>query len=202
MALGRPIVPIFSQDFEPPSALPPPLAQAIEYNGVSMDTQFHVAAFDHLSQLVGGRKRSEQRRRVAILGSLALLTLLASLVLGAREIIGLTEEFRREREARRTAEAALEKSRADERRAAEQRQREADARSEELTRDLAALEKRRSDRATRRRRSGAAGQGRSGKAGTAVELRSRTASRTAAPRLCLWVSKYEESVRKFMLLSI
>ena len=141
MALGRPIVPIFSQDFEPPSALPPPLAQAIEYSGVSMDTQFHVAAFDHLSQLVGGRKRSEQRRRVAILGSLAFLTVLASLVLGAREIVGLTEEFRREREARQ----ALERSRADERRAAEQRQLEADARSDKLARELAALEKRRSD---------------------------------------------------------
>jgi hypothetical protein len=74
MALGRPIVPVFSQDFKPPPELPPPLAQAIEYNGVSMDTQFHVAAFDHLSQLVGGRKRSAQRRRVAILASLAFLT--------------------------------------------------------------------------------------------------------------------------------
>ena len=145
MALGRPIVPVFSQDFEDPAGLPPPLAQAMEYNGVSMDTQFHVAAFDHLSQLVGGRKRSEQRRRVAILGCLAFLILLASLVLGARQIIGLTEEFRREREARQAAEAALSKSRADERRAAEQRQSEADARSKELTEDLAALEKRRLD---------------------------------------------------------
>lgn len=145
MALGRPVVPVFSQDFEPPAALRAPLAQAIEYNGVSMDTQFHVAAFDHLSQLVGGRKRSEQRRRVAISSSLAFLTLLASLVLGAREIIGLTGEFRRERDARRAAEAALETSRADERRTADQRQREADARSEKLAQELAALEKRRAD---------------------------------------------------------
>ena len=145
MTLSRPIVPVFSQDFEPPPALPTSLAQAIEYNGVSMDTQFHVAAFDHLSQLVGGRKRSEQRRRVAIFGSLVFLTVLASLVVGAGQIIGLSEEFRREREARQAAEAALEKSRADERRAAEQRQREADARSEELVRKLAASEKRRLD---------------------------------------------------------
>jgi hypothetical protein len=144
-ALGRPIVPVFSKDFKPPATLPPSLAQAIEYNGVSMDTQFHVAAFDHLSQLLGGRKRSEQRRRVAILGSLAVLTLLASLVVGAREISGLTEEFRRERDARQAAEAALEKSRADERRAAEQLQREADARSQQLARDLAELEKRRAE---------------------------------------------------------
>lgn len=87
MALRRPIVPVFSQDFKPPTTLPSPLAQAMEYNGVSMDTQFHVAAFDHLSQLVGGRKRSEQRRRVAVFGSLAFLTFLASLALGARQII-------------------------------------------------------------------------------------------------------------------
>jgi hypothetical protein len=73
---------------------------------------------------------------------LAFLTVLASLVLGAREIIGLTEEFRRERE----APQALERNRADERRAAEQRQLEADARSDQLARELAALEKRRSDR--------------------------------------------------------
>jgi len=65
--LGRPIIPVFSQDFKRPAVLLPLLAQATEYNGVSMDTQFHVAAFDHLSQLVGGRKRSEQRRRVAVL---------------------------------------------------------------------------------------------------------------------------------------
>jgi hypothetical protein len=142
MALGRLIVPVFSQDFEPPSALPPPLAQAIEFNGVSMDTQFHGAAFDHLSQLVGGRKRSEQRRRVAIFWSLASLTLLASLALGARDIIRLNEEVHREREARqaesaRSAQlaqdiAAMEKKRADERRAAEERQRQADTRSKQL----------------------------------------------------------------------
>jgi len=69
-----------------------------------MDTQFHIAAFDHLSQLVGGRKRSEQRRRVAIFGTLALLTLLASLALGARDRIRLNEEVRRERGARQAAE--------------------------------------------------------------------------------------------------
>lgn len=144
MALGRPIVPVFSQDFEPPTALPPPLGQAIEYNGVSMDTQFHVAAFDHLSQLVGGRKRSEQRRRVAFLGSLAFLTLLAALALGAREIIGLSKA--RDAAAARSEKlaqdiAALEKSRVEERRIAEQRQREADARSDKLTRDITGLEK-------------------------------------------------------------
>jgi hypothetical protein len=144
MALGRPIVPVFSQDFEPPSALPAPLAQAIQYNGVSMDTQFHVAAFDHLSQLVGGRKRSEQRRRVAIFGSLASLTLLALLALGARGIIRLNGEVRREREARQAATArseelakeiaAIEKKRADERRAAEER-------SKELEKSLAGMER-------------------------------------------------------------
>lgn len=150
LALGRPIVPVFSQDFEPPTALPPPLARAIEYNGVSMDTQFHVAAFDHLSQLVGGRKRSEQRRRVAILGSLAFLTLLAVLALGAREIIGLSQargaaDARSEKLAQDIA--ALEKSRDEERRVTEQRQREAeqrqretDARNEKLTRDITGLE--------------------------------------------------------------
>jgi TIR domain len=155
MALGRPIVPVFSQDFEPPTALPPPLAQAIEYNGVSMDTQFHVAAFDHLSQLVGGRKRSEQRRRVAILRSLALLTLLVALALGARAIIRLNEEVSREREARQAASArseelaqditAIEKKRAEERRAADQRQRQADARSEELAQDITAIDKKRAE---------------------------------------------------------
>lgn len=147
MALGRPIVPVFSQDFEPPSDLPPPLAQAIQYNGVSMDTQFHVAAFDHLSQLVGGRKRSEQRRRVAIFGSLASLTLLASLALGAREIIRLNGDIRQEREARRAASArseelshdiaAIEKKRAE----AEERQRQADTRSKELEKNLAGMER-------------------------------------------------------------
>jgi|SRR5271165_1557275 len=144
MALGRLIVPVLSQDFEPPSALPPPLEQAMQYNGVSMDTQFHVAAFDHLSQLVGGRKRSEQRRRVAIFGSLASLTLLASLALGARGIIRLNDEVRREREARQAASArseqlaqdmaAMEKKRADERRAAEER-------SKELEKNLAGMER-------------------------------------------------------------
>jgi hypothetical protein len=148
MALARPIVPVFSQDFEPPTALPPPLAQAIEYNGVSMDTQFHVAAFDHLSQLVGGRKRSEQRRRVAILGSLAVLTLLAALALGAREIIGLSQardaaDARSEKLAQDIA--ALEKSRDEERRVTEQRQRETDARNEKLTRDITGLEESREE---------------------------------------------------------
>jgi hypothetical protein len=71
--------------------------------------------------------------------------LVAALVVGGREIIRLTEEFRLEREARQAAEVALEKSRADEKRAAEQRQREADARSEEFARELAASEKRRLD---------------------------------------------------------
>ena len=112
LKLGRLIIPVFSQDFEPPSALPLALAQAIQYNGVSMDTQFHVAAFDHLSQMVGGRKRSEQRRRVAIFWSLASLTLLALLALGAREIIRLNGEVRQEREARK----AMEQRSADERR--------------------------------------------------------------------------------------
>ncbi|MEO8628489.1 MAG: toll/interleukin-1 receptor domain-containing protein, partial [Betaproteobacteria bacterium] len=149
-ALGRPIVPVFSQDFKPPTAfplplpLPLPLRQAMEHSGVSMDTQFHVAAFDHLSQLVGGRKRSEQRRRVAVLGSLAVLALLASLALGGREIIGLSKA-RQAADARSEALAqgisALEKSAADERRAAERRQREAEARSKELAQDIAVLEK-------------------------------------------------------------
>ena len=157
MAHGRPIVPVFSQDFEPPPALPPPLAQAIEYNGVSMDTQFHVAAFDHVSQLVGGRKRSEQRRRVAILGTLAFLALVASLALGAREIVGLTEQIGLERTARQKADArseelaqdiaSLEKRRAEERRDEEERQRESDVRREQLARDLAALRKERVDEA-------------------------------------------------------
>src|SRR5689334_14538479 len=42
-ALNCPIVPVFSQDFMRPGVLPPLIAQALEYNGVSMDTQFHVA---------------------------------------------------------------------------------------------------------------------------------------------------------------
>jgi TIR domain len=147
IALGRLIVPVFSQDFERPSTLPPPLAQAMECNGVSMDTQFHVAAFDHLSQLVGGRKRSEQRRRVAIFGSLALLTLLATLALGAREIIRLNGDIRQERDAGRAASAeaqklshdidAIEKKRAE----AEERQRQADARSKELEKNLTGMER-------------------------------------------------------------
>jgi len=145
MSLGRPIVPVFSQDFKRPSAIPAPLAQAIEYNGVSMDTQFHVAAFDHLSQLVGGRKRSEQRRRVAVLASVALLTVVAALGLGARAIMGLNAEFRLERDARRDAEAALQKTRADDKTVADQRQRDNDARSNNLAQELAASEKRRTD---------------------------------------------------------
>jgi hypothetical protein len=155
MALGRPIVPVFSQDFKPPTAPPSPLAQAIEYNGVSMDTQFHVAAFDHLSQLVGGRKRSEQRRRVAILGSLAILTLVTSLALGAREVIELSQEFRREREARQAADArsdelakdlaTLQESRAADVRAATEREKQAKSESEGLARDLAAVNEKRTD---------------------------------------------------------
>jgi hypothetical protein len=151
MELGRLIVPVFSQDWEPPGALPPPLAQALEYNGVSMDTQFHVAAFDHLSQLVGGRKRSEQRRRVAMVGSLASLILLALIALGGREIFRLNGEGRQEREARKAASArseelaqdiaAIEKKRADERRAAEERQLQADTLSKELEKNLAGLER-------------------------------------------------------------
>jgi len=121
MALGRLIVPVFSQGFVRPSALPPTLAQAMKYKGVDMDTQFPDAAFDRLSQLVGGRKRSEQRRRVAIFGSLASLTLLASLALGAREIIRLNQEVRRESEARK----------------------QADTRSKELEKNLAGLENQR-----------------------------------------------------------
>ncbi len=142
MALNRPIVPVFSQDFKLPTALPPLLAQAIEYNGVSMDTQFHVAAFDHLSQLVGGRKRSEQRRRVAILGSLATLTLLASLALGAREVVELSQEFSREREARQAADerseelaeelTALKEKRAEDLRAATEREKQAKYDAERL----------------------------------------------------------------------
>jgi TIR domain len=150
--LDRQIVPVFSQDFEPPPDLPPPLAWAIENNGVSMDTQFHVAAFDHLSQLVGGRKRSEQRRRVAIFWGLALITLLVSLALGARNIIRLNEEANREREARQAANArseqlakdiaAIEKKRAEERQAAEQQQLKIDARSKELEENFNALDRR------------------------------------------------------------
>jgi len=131
--LGRPIIPVFSQDFKRPAVLLPLLAQATEYNGVSMDTQFHVAAFDHLSQLVGGRKRSEQRRRVAVLAGLASLTLLAALALGGREIIELTKAIGVEREARKGADkrseelaksiTLLEKTEADIRRATEERER-------------------------------------------------------------------------------
>jgi hypothetical protein len=141
-ALGRPIVPVLSQDFKRPEALSPLIAQAIEYNGVSMDTQFHVAAFDHLSQLVGGRKRSEQRRRVAALAGLASLTLLAALALGGREIIGLTRAVSVEREARKAAEirseelaksvTVLEKTEADIRRATEERERLADEQAKSI----------------------------------------------------------------------
>ena len=152
VGLGRQIVPVFSQDFEPVSGLPQPLAQAMENNGVSMDTQFHVAAFDHLSQLVGGRKRSEQRRRVTLFWSLAVLALMASLALGARNIIRLNAEANREREARQAASArseqlakdiaAMEQKRAEERQAAEQQQRKIDARSKELEENLTALDRR------------------------------------------------------------
>ena len=102
-----------------------------------MDTQFHIAAFDHLSQLVGGRKRSEQRRRVAMFWSLASLTLLALLALGARDIIRLNGEIRQEREARQA-----------ERRAAEERSKEveknldaAEERSKKLEKNLAGMER-------------------------------------------------------------
>ena len=132
--LGRPIVPVFSQDFKRPEGLPPLIAQATEYNGVSMDTQFHVAAFDHLSQLVGGRKRSEQRRRVAVLAGLASLALLAALSLGGREILGLIKAVSVEREARQAADlrseqlskslTGFEKTEADIRRATEKRERD------------------------------------------------------------------------------
>jgi hypothetical protein len=132
--LGRPIVPVFSQDFKRPEVLPPLIAQATEYNGVSMDTQFHVAAFDHLSQLVGGRKRSEQRRRVAVLAGLASLALLAALALGGREILGLIKAVNVEREARQAADlrsealskslTGFEKTEADIRRATQQRERD------------------------------------------------------------------------------
>lgn len=145
IALGRRIVPVFSQDFEPPSGLPAPLAQAIEHNGVSLDTQFHVAAFDRLSQLVGGRTRSEQRRRVAVLSGLATVALVASLAFGASAIVGLNNDFSREREARREAEAALEQRRTDERRLADERQRNTDARSDKLAQELADSEKKRQD---------------------------------------------------------
>jgi hypothetical protein len=141
-ALGRPIVPVFSHDFKRPEVLPPLIAQATEYNGVSMDTQFHVAAFDHLSQLVGGRKRSEQRRRVALLASLLSLTLVAALALGGREIIGITKEVRVERDARKTADVrseelaksvdVLEKTEADIRRATEERDRLAKQQAESI----------------------------------------------------------------------
>jgi hypothetical protein len=123
IALGRLIVPVFSQGFVRPNPLPPTLEQAMQYKGVEMDTQFPDAAFDRLSQLVGGRKRSEQRRRVAIFASLASLTLLASLALGTREIIRLNQEVRRENEARQAA----------------------NARSEKLAQDIAAMEKKRAD---------------------------------------------------------
>jgi hypothetical protein len=132
--LGRPIVPVFSQDFKRPEGLPPLIAQATEYNGVSMDTQFHVAAFDHLSQLVGGRKRSEQRRRVAVFAGLASLALLAALALGGREILGLIKAVSVEREARQAADlrseqlskslTGFEKTEADIRRANEKRERD------------------------------------------------------------------------------
>jgi len=155
MELGRPIVPVFSQDFKTPSSLPPPFAQALEFNGVSMDTQFHVAAFDHLSELLGGRKRSEQRRRVAAFWGLAVIALLAALAVGARNITRLNAEAGLERQARqaesaRSAElaqdlAAIEKQRAAERSAADARQRESEARSTELAQDITGIEKKRAD---------------------------------------------------------
>ncbi|HEY0796866.1 MAG TPA: toll/interleukin-1 receptor domain-containing protein [Acidisarcina sp.] len=150
--LDRQIVPVFSQDFEPPRDLPAPLAWAIENNGVSMDTQFHGAAFDHLSQLVGGRKRSEQRRRVAILWVLAGMTLLLSLALGARNISRLNAEASSERKARQSANdrseklakdiAAEEAKRAEEQQAAEQQQLRIDLRSKELEENLNSLDRR------------------------------------------------------------
>jgi TIR domain len=133
IAHGRPIVPVFSQNFRRPAVMSPELAQATESNGVSMDTQFHVAAFDHLSQLVGGRKRAEQRRRVALSAGLAVLALLGSLALGGREIYGLAQELGRERDARKAADArsedlaksvgVLERAEADIRRATEESER-------------------------------------------------------------------------------
>lgn len=148
--LGRQIVPVFSQDFTPPQVLPPQLAQAMENNGVSMDTQFHVAAFDHLSQLIGGRKRAEQRRRVAISWVVAVMILVASLAFGARNISRLNDEANREREARQAASArseqlakdldAVEKKTAEERQAVEEQQRRIDSRSKQLEQNLTALD--------------------------------------------------------------
>jgi TIR domain len=153
--LDRQIVPVFSQDFEQPRDLPPPLAWAIENNGVSMDTQFHGAAFDHLSQLVGGRKRSEQRRRVALFWALASMTLLLSLALGARNISRLNAEANSEREARQAANArseklakdmaAMEAKRAEEQQATEQQQLRIDLRSKELEESLNSLDRRAAD---------------------------------------------------------
>lgn len=155
--LGRPIIPVFAQDFQPPAELPSAIAQALQYNGISMDTQFHVAAFDHLSQLVGGRKRSEQRRRVASLTIVASLLLLATVALGASQIARLTDEFHREREARQAADArserlasemaAQETRRTDERLAAEARQRELEARGKRLAESLVDLERKSADQA-------------------------------------------------------
>ena len=148
--LGRQIVPVFSQDFTAPPVLPPLLARAMENNGVSMDTQFHVAAFDHLSQLIGGRKRSEQRRRVALLWVLASLALVSALAFGARDINRLNVEANRERDARQAANArseqlardlaAMEKKTAEEREAVEQQQSRIDSRSKQLEQNLTALD--------------------------------------------------------------
>ena len=142
MAHGRPIVPVFSQDFKRTDALPPLIAQATEFNGVSMDTQFHVAAFDHLSQLVGGRKRSEQRRRIAVLAAVASLALVAALALGSQQIIGLAKAVGIERAARQAADerseelakslAVLEKANAEIRRATEERARLAKEQAETI----------------------------------------------------------------------
>jgi hypothetical protein len=149
-ALGRPIVPVFSQDFKRPEVLPPLFAQATEYNGVSMDTQFHVAAFDHLSQLVGGRKRSEQRRRVAVFATLASLALLGALALGGREILGLTRAVSMEQEARKAVDTrseelsknvtVFEKTEADMRHATEERERRAREETVKQERDRVAAE--------------------------------------------------------------
>jgi len=165
MALGKPIVPVLSQDFQPPADLHPVLVQAIEHTGVSMDTQFHTAAFDHLSQLVGGRKRSEQRRRVTVFGSLAFLVLVGLLGIGAREILGLSAEFHREREARQAAIArseeleknltVLEANRAESMRAAQDTERrvkdEVDRRERQARSEAENREREAKDQAERRR---------------------------------------------------
>jgi hypothetical protein len=74
LASGRLIVPVFSKGFVPPPNLSGPLADALQYNGISMDTQFPAAAFDRLAELVGGRRSIRGTRLVLVTTAVIILS--------------------------------------------------------------------------------------------------------------------------------